>query len=116
MSFQRPCVLSSNAKSCSSGGNITAGNSPLKRLSPNGVTTGKGTTNEMDTEPGEPNRTGGARKANPNAVLAKEKKAATQLGVIVGKKLKKSQTLSAVNGLTLGFCEKKIPFRILSGK
>ena len=61
----------------------------------------------MDTEPGEPNRTGGARKANPNAVLAKEKKAATQLGVIVGKKLKKSQTLSAVNGLTLGFCEKK---------
>ena len=26
----------------------------------------------------------GAKKANPNAVLAKEKKAATQLGVIVG--------------------------------
>ena len=32
-----------------------------------------------------PNLSRGAKKANPNAVLAKEKKAATQLGVIVGK-------------------------------
>ena len=32
-----------------------------------------------------PNLSRGATKANPNAVLAKEKKAATQLGVIVGK-------------------------------
>ena len=32
----------------------------------------------------EKNR-GEAKKANPNAVLANEKKAATQLGVIVGK-------------------------------
>ena len=31
---------------------------------------------------------GRAKKANPNAVLAKEKKAATQLGVIVGNVLK----------------------------
>merc|ERR1719242_1559712 len=31
-----------------------------------------------------PNISRGAKKANPNAVLAKEKKAATQLGVIVG--------------------------------
>ena len=32
----------------------------------------------------EQNHTAEARKANPNAVLANEKKAATQLGVIVG--------------------------------
>ena len=34
-----------------------------------------------------PNISRGAKKANPNAVLAKEKKAATQLGVIVGKSI-----------------------------
>ena len=34
-----------------------------------------------------PNISRGAKKANPNAVLAKEKKAATQLGVIVGESM-----------------------------
>ena len=35
---------------------------------------------------GEQNASETAKKANPKAVLANEKKAATQLGVIVGKK------------------------------
>ena len=47
----------------------------------NSILNAKNGQNGVDVEQ---NHTAEARKANPNAVLANEKKAATQLGVIVG--------------------------------
>ena len=47
----------------------------------NSILNAKNGPNGVDVEQ---NHSAEARKANPNAVLANEKKAATQLGVIVG--------------------------------
>lgn len=62
-------------------GNITSNGDVTTTA--NASTTNNAATSVVSTDQSR-FATGGARKANPNAVLAKEKKAAKQLGVIVG--------------------------------